>query len=92
MSQVKNLRAMFETKGDDPSPPDRGRSPGAPWPGTFAGIGVVSSQLPHSRTLSSSNPLGDFSACPFRTWAGALASLGLQIFPTCFLNRSLPEC
>ncbi|KAL6863178.1 hypothetical protein ACO1O0_003422 [Amphichorda felina] len=40
MSQVKNLRAMFENKGDDPSPPDRGRSPGAPWPGTFAGTGV----------------------------------------------------
>ncbi|KFH46422.1 hypothetical protein ACRE_027630 [Hapsidospora chrysogenum ATCC 11550] len=31
MSQVKNLRAMFENKGDNPSPPDRGRSPGAPW-------------------------------------------------------------
>ncbi|KAI9902932.1 hypothetical protein N3K66_002284 [Trichothecium roseum] len=28
MSQVKNLRAMFEQKGDDTSPPDRGRSPG----------------------------------------------------------------
>ncbi|KAK0387162.1 hypothetical protein NLU13_5475 [Sarocladium strictum] len=28
MSQVKNLRAMFENKGDDSSPPDRGRSPG----------------------------------------------------------------
>ncbi|KAG9256152.1 uncharacterized protein F5Z01DRAFT_651253 [Emericellopsis atlantica] len=27
MSQVKNLRAMFENKGDDPNPPDRGRSP-----------------------------------------------------------------
>lgn len=27
MSQVKNLRAMFENKGDT-SPPDRGRSPG----------------------------------------------------------------
>ncbi|QPG95787.1 hypothetical protein C2857_002059 [Epichloe festucae Fl1] len=27
MSQVKNLRAMFENKGDS-SPPDRGRSPG----------------------------------------------------------------
>ena len=27
MSQVKNLRAMFENKGDDPSPPERGRSP-----------------------------------------------------------------
>ncbi|CAG9955254.1 unnamed protein product [Clonostachys rosea f. rosea IK726] len=30
MSGVKNLRAMFENKGDDPSPPDRGRSPGIP--------------------------------------------------------------
>ncbi|KAG6017761.1 hypothetical protein E4U54_003583 [Claviceps lovelessii] len=29
MSQVKNLRAMFENKGDS-SPPDRGRSPGVP--------------------------------------------------------------
>lgn len=29
MSGVKNLRAMFENKGDDPSP-DRGRSPGIP--------------------------------------------------------------
>jgi len=27
MSQVKNLRAMFENKGDDSNPPDRGRSP-----------------------------------------------------------------
>jgi hypothetical protein len=27
MSQVKNLRAMFENKGET-SPPDRGRSPG----------------------------------------------------------------
>lgn len=35
MSQVKNLRAMFEGKGDT-SPPDRGRSSGAstPVPGT----------------------------------------------------------
>ncbi|KAM7222528.1 hypothetical protein V8F06_002022, partial [Rhypophila decipiens] len=30
MSGVKNLRAMFEQKGDT-SPPDRGRSPGIPW-------------------------------------------------------------
>lgn len=30
MSAVKNLRAMFEQKGDSASPPDRGRSPGIP--------------------------------------------------------------
>ncbi|KAM7194070.1 hypothetical protein V8F20_008166, partial [Naviculisporaceae sp. PSN 640] len=30
MSGVKNLRAMFEQKGET-SPPDRGRSPGIPW-------------------------------------------------------------
>jgi hypothetical protein len=29
MSAVKNLRAMFEQKGDT-SPPERGRSPGIP--------------------------------------------------------------
>ncbi|KAH8899191.1 hypothetical protein GQ53DRAFT_816367 [Thozetella sp. PMI_491] len=33
MSQVKNLRAMFEQKGET-SPPDRGRSPGIPAAGT----------------------------------------------------------
>ncbi|GAB1310574.1 hypothetical protein MFIFM68171_00784 [Madurella fahalii] len=31
MSAVKNLRAMFEQKGGETSPPDRGRSPGAPY-------------------------------------------------------------
>lgn len=30
MSAVKNLRAMFEQKGEN-SPPDRGRSPGVPF-------------------------------------------------------------
>ncbi|KAJ4129368.1 hypothetical protein NW768_007909 [Fusarium equiseti] len=39
MSQVKNLRAMFENKGDT-SPPDRGRSSGASTP--VQGTSVVS--------------------------------------------------
>ncbi|KAK2606364.1 hypothetical protein QQS21_003183 [Conoideocrella luteorostrata] len=42
MSQVKNLRAMFENKGDS-SPPDRGRSPG------------ISSPRRHVEGLSSSS-------------------------------------
>ncbi|KAI1334547.1 hypothetical protein F5Y15DRAFT_288263 [Xylariaceae sp. FL0016] len=34
MSGVKNLRAMFENKGNDNNPPDRGRSPGPGFPGS----------------------------------------------------------
>ncbi|KAF4958712.1 hypothetical protein FGADI_2202 [Fusarium gaditjirri] len=42
MSQVKNLRAMFENKGDT-SPPDRGRSSGASTPVQGSGTGTGNS-------------------------------------------------
>ncbi|KAK3362543.1 hypothetical protein B0T25DRAFT_8370 [Lasiosphaeria hispida] len=43
MSAVKNLRAMFEQKGET-SPPDRGRSPGIP--PTIGSAGSVGSESP----------------------------------------------
>ncbi|RBA11515.1 hypothetical protein FPRO05_04687 [Fusarium proliferatum] len=45
MSQVKNLRAMFENKGDT-SPPDRGRSSGASTPVQGSGTGNSGTESP----------------------------------------------
>ncbi|KAH6976917.1 hypothetical protein BKA56DRAFT_58938 [Ilyonectria sp. MPI-CAGE-AT-0026] len=48
MSQVRNLRAMFENKGDT-SPPDRGRSSGASTPTPTPGANGTESPRPLSK-------------------------------------------